>query len=408
MSQRHGGEMKRKKNKARSGTQTRSDMSIKRMVQIMNGDEFDSLRVPGYGYTSLADNPEILAGCRKIASLVSMMTIYLKENTAKGDIRIKNELSKKIDISPCSYMVRKNWVEKIVMDLLVHNRGNSLVWVHTQNGLMGDLEPVAPYRYYFNHDGYGYKIMLDGVPHDPGDDLMHFVFNPDSAYPWLGRGITVPLRDVANNLKQARATEKAFMESKWKPSIVVKVDALTDEFASPEGRKKLIDSYLSTTEVGEPWLIPAEAFDVKEVRPLSLADLAINDAVQLDKRTIASILSCPPFLLGVGEFSQSEWNNFINTTIKDIATILQQTMTRDLIINPKWYLEFNHWSLLSWDLSQVANVMGGYYDRGIVDGNEARSKIGFDPRYGLDELRVLENYIPIDMIGQQNKLGGNK
>ena len=290
------------------------------------------------------------------------------------------------------------------MDLLVHNRGNSLVWVHTQNGLMGDLEPIAPYRYYFNHDGYGYKIMLDGVPHDPGDDLMHFVFNPDSTYPWLGRGITVPLRDVANNLKQARATEKAFMESKWKPSIVVKVDALTDEFSSPEGRKKLIDSYLATTEVGEPWLIPAEAFDVKEVRPLSLADLAINDAVQLDKRTIASILSCPPFLLGVGEFSQSEWNNFINTTIKDIATILQQTMTRDLIINPKWYLEFNHWSLLSWDLSQVANVMGGYYDRGIVDGNEARSKIGFDPRDGLDELKVLENYIPIDMIGNQNKL----
>lgn len=150
-----------------------------------------------------------------------------------------------------------------------------------------------------------------------------------------------------------------------------------------------------------------EAFDVKEVRPLSLADLAINDAVQLDKRTIASILSCPAFLLGVGEFSQSEWNNFINTTIKDIATILQQTMTRDLIINPKWYLEFNRWSLLSWDLSQVANVMGGYYDRGIVDGNEARSKIGLDPRDGLDELKVLENYIPIDMIGNQKKLNNN-
>lgn len=402
---RHGGEMARK-NKNRNRQQVQARNQSNSLVQFLCGDDYESIKVSGY--TSLAENPEVLAGCRKIASLVSMMTIYLKENTTKGDIRIQNELSKKIDISPCSYMVRKNWVEKIVMDLLIHNRGNSVVWVHTHNGLMGDLEPLAPYRYSFRQSGHSYKINVDGIDHEPGDDLVHFVFNPDPEFPWMGRGLTTSLKAVANNLKQARATEKAFMESKWKPSIVVKVDALTEEFASPEGRKKLLDSYIKTTEIGEPWLIPAEAFDVKEVRPLSLADLAINDAVQLDKRTIASILSCPAFLLGVGEFSQSEWNNFINTTIKDIATILQQTMTRDLIINPKWYLEFNRWSLLSWDLSQVANVMGGYYDRGIVDGNEARSKIGLDPRDGLDELKVLENYIPIDMIGNQKKLNNTQ
>ena len=395
-----------RKNKNRNRQQVQARNQTNSLVQFLCGDDYESIKVSGY--TSLAENPEVLAGCRKIASLVSMMTIYLKENTSKGDIRIQNELSKKIDISPCSYMVRKNWVEKIVMDLLIHNRGNSVVWVHTHNGLMGDLEPLAPYRYSFRQDGHSYKINVDGIDHEPGDDLVHFVFNPDPNAPWMGRGLTTSLQAVANNLKQARATEKAFMESKWKPSIVVKVDALTDEFASPEGRKKLLDSYIKTTEIGEPWLIPAEAFDVKEVRPLSLADLAINDAVQLDKRTIASILSCPAFLLGVGEFSQSEWNNFINTTIKDIATILQQTMTRDLIINPKWYLEFNRWSLLSWDLSQVANVMGGYYDRGIADGNEARSKIGLDPRDGLDELKVLENYIPIDMIGNQKKLNNTQ
>lgn len=394
---------RRKKNRSRQQMQTRSDHSLKQLVQILSGDEFDSLKVAGY--TSLADNPEIIAGCRKIASLVSMMTIYLKENTPKGDIRIQNELSKKIDIAPNRYMIRKNWIEKIVMDLLIHNKGNSVVWAHTHGGLLGDLEPVAPHRYYFQTDGsYGYKIIVDGIAHDPGDDLIHFVFNPDPTYPWLGKGLTTPLKDVATNLKQARATENAFMSSKWKPSIVVKVDALTDEFASPEGRKKLLDSYIKTTDIGEPWLIPAEAFDVKEIRPLSLSDLAISDTVQLDKRTIASILSVPPFLLGVGEFSQTEWNNFINTTIKDTATILQQTMTRDLIINPKWYLEFNYWSLMSWDLTQIANVMGGFYDRGIVDGNEARDKIGLEPRDGLDELKVLENYIPIDMIGKQKKL----
>lgn len=396
---------RKKRNRSRSGTATRSssDKSIKQLIQLLGGTEFDSLRVAGY--TTLADNPEVLACARKIAGLVSMMTIYIKENGKKGDVRIQNELSRKLDIAPNRYMVRKNFIEKIVMDLLIHNRGNSVVWVHTKNGLLGDLEPLAPYRYYFETAGdYGYRIIVDGVPHEPGDDLTHFVFNPDPVYPWLGRGLTVPLTDVANTLKQARATEKAFMDSKWKPSIIVKVDALTEEFASPQGRKKLIDSYLKTTNVGDPWLIPAEAFDVKEVRPLSLSDLAINDTVKLDKQTVASIFSCPAFLLGVGEFNQGEWNAFINGMIKEIATILQQTMTRDLIINPKWYVEFNRWSLMSWDLDQIAAVMGGFHDRGIVDGNEARDKIGLGPREGLDELKVLENYIPADMIGKQKKL----
>lgn len=394
---------KKKKKTKETPKEIRSDQSIRQLVQLLTASEFDTIKCAGY--TSLADNPEILAACRKIASLVSMMTIYLKENTDGGDIRIQNELSRKIDIAPNKYMTRKNFVERIVMDMLLHNRGNALVQAHTRQGLIDDLEIIAPYRYYFETNGsYGYNIVLDGVARPPGDDLIHFVFSPDPDYPWCGRGFTVPLKAVANNLKQARATEKAFMESKWKPSIVVKVDALTEEFASPAGRKKLLKSYVETTEVGEPWLIPAEAFDVKEVRPLSLADLAIADTMELDKRTVASIIGVPPFVVGVGEYSQGAWNNFINGPVREIAQIIEQTLTRDLILNPKWHLEMNRWSLMAWDLTQVANVMGNFFDRGLVDGNEARNKIGLEPRDGLDELRALENYIPVSMLDKQKKL----
>ena len=86
-----------------------------------------------------------------------------------------------------------------------------------------------------------------------------FVLNPDSTYPWKGDGYKVALTDVANNLKQAGVTEKGFMESKWKPSIIVKVDAMTDEYSSPEGRRKLLSEYIETGRAGEPWLIPGGA-----------------------------------------------------------------------------------------------------------------------------------------------------
>ena len=189
----------------------------------------------------------------------------------------------------------------------------------------------------------------------------------------------------------------------------LKVDALTDEFSSPEGRKKLLESYVESSGVGEPWMIPAEQFTVEQIRPLSLADLAINDTVQLDKRTVAALLGVPPFVLGVGEYSQNAWNNFIGSTIRPIAREIEQELTRKLILSPKWYFRFNVAALYDYNLQQIATVYESLYERGIVTGNEVRDRMGMEPMDGLDELHILENYIPIDMVGQQKKLnGGNE
>lgn len=361
------------------------------------------------GYTSLDHNPEIMTACRTIAELIGSMTIHLMANTEGGDIRVVNELSRAIDIDPISTMTRSHWMETIVMNMLLYGEGNSIVWPHTWDGMLRSLEPIAasrvilmpddenPYRYY--------KIIIDGATHSP-DSMLHFVYNPDKIYLWKGRGLTVSLRDVANNLKQAAATEKGFMESKWKPSLIVKVDAMTNEFSGPEGRRKLREDYLETGEVGAPWIIPAQQFDVKEVRPLSLSDLAISDMVQLDKRTVASIVGVPPFVLGVGEYNQKAWNNFIQNKIRPICIAIAQEMTKKLILSPKMYLRFNTLSLMDWDLQTLSSVFGSLSDRGIVNGNEVRDRLGMSPVDGLDEYRILENYIPSDMIGMQSKLNG--
>lgn len=362
----------------------------------------DSICVPGY--TSLDKNPEIMTACHRIAELIGSITIHLMRNTERGDDREINALSKMIDITPMPNMTRKTWMEANVMNLLLYGEGNAVVWPHTYQGYLQSLEPISADRVQFLPQGYrDYKILIDGQPHDPAN-MVHFVHNPDRHYLWKGRGLNVSLKDIADNLKQASATEKGFMKSKWKPSLIVKVDAMIDEFSNSQGRRKLREEYIQTGEAGEPWIIPADQFEVQEVRPLSLKDLALSDVVEIDKRAVASILGVPPFVVGVGEYNKDAWNNFIQSTVRTICIGIAQELTKKLIISPDLYLKFNTLSLMDWDIQTISAVFGGLSDKGIVTGNEVRDRIGMSPKEGLDELRILENYIPNDMIGKQKKL----
>ena len=396
------------KKKKNAGQQTRSVQSEKLAKQLLtliqNGD------LECAGYTSLDHDPTILTACQAIATLVGLVSWHIMENTDNGDKRIKNELSRKIDIDPNSFTTRADFYEAIAMNMLLYGNGNAVVRPHTEGGYLRDLEVVPMNRVTFVPDdpfGYGYWIYIDGVRYDP-KDLLHFRLHPDKHYPWKGTGINVSIKDVANNLKQASHTEKAFLASEYKPPLIVKVQAMGEEFQTPEGRKNISDDYLKTSGAGEPWIIPAEQMEVQSVKPLTLQDLAIADTVKLNKETAAAIVGVPPFLVGVGEFKQTEYNNFIQTTVRAIVNKIQQTMTKGIILSPNWYIKGNVWALLDWDLAKITQVFTAGGDRGWITGNEFRDRINLEPKEGLDELKVLENYIPADMSGNQSKLiGGN-
>lgn len=390
--------MSRRKRRTSAPEKVRNMSMSPAAFWIANGD----LCVPGY--TSLDKSPEVLTCCRRIAELIASATIYLMNNTADGDVRIVNELSRAVDINPMPNMTRSTWMEGIVMTMLLYGRGNAIVMPHTWQGYLQSLEPISATRVSFMpENGYrDYKVLIDGVPKNP-ENLLHFVYNPDPVYLWKGQGVTVALRDLADTLKQASHTEKAFMSSEYKPSIIVKVDALTDEFASPEGRQKLLDSYVKPSRSGEPWLIPAEQFSVEQVKPLSLADLAISDTVKLNKQAVAAILGVPAFMLGVGTYNRDEYNAFIQSKIMTLAKSIAQELTKKLILSPSWYWQFNVWSLIDYDLKSVSDVLLAGSDRGFVNGDEWRDRMHMSPA-GLKEYKVLENYIPYDLSGAQKKL----
>jgi HK97 family phage portal protein len=397
--------MAKKRNRKSAGQTRASEAELQqKIVKLMEFINTEGIACGGY--RSLDKDPTIVTACKKYAGLVGLVSWHIMENLeGGGDRRIKNELSRKIDITPNEFMTRQHFYEAIAMNLLLYGDGNCVVRPHTEGGYLRDLEVIPANRVQFQGDptGYGYKIFIDGIEYDP-QDLLHFALTPDKNQLWKGTGFRVAIKDVADNLKQAAATEKAFNNSKWKPPMIVKVDGLTKEFADKGGRSKMVEDYISTAEEGQPWIIPAQQMEVQSVKPLTLQDLAIADTVTLNKKTVATIVGVPPFFVGMGEFKKDEFNNFVTNDLRKVVECIAQTMTKGLIMSPNWYIKGNIWQLLDWDLSTITQVFTAFGDRGWITGNEARDKINMEPKEGLDELKVLENYIPADMTGNQKKL----
>lgn len=391
--------------KHRAKPTARDEPAQKRsLVWVADQNSWKSLECTGY--VPLSQNPEVCTAVDTIARLIGSMTIHLMRNTSAGDVRVIDELAKKVDINPNQNLTRSEFVRWIVRTMMLDGDGNAVVYPKTRAGYLKDLIPIPAAYTAFVPDGeYGYKIMISGQEYKP-DRLLHFRCNPGRFYPWLGEGYRLTLADVAQNLRQAAATEKGFMSSEYKPSLIIKVDALVDEFSSPEGRDKLLESYCRAGQAGEPWLIPAQQFDVQQVKPLTLSDLALADFVKLDKQTVASILGIPSFVLGVGDFSRDAWNSFVNTTIMPMAQNIQQELTQKLLLSPDLYFRFNSWSLYSYSITEMVEAGGQMVDRMALRRNEWRNWVGLPPDPDMDDLLALENYVPADRLGDQAKLNG--
>lgn len=375
---------------------------------------FESLKCRGY--VSLAESPEVSTAVNTIATLVGAMTIHLMRHTSfqtergpvAADVREFSPLSRLVDITPNRHMNRSAFVQWIIRTLYLEGRGNCVVWPRTDRGRITELVPIPAAYVSFVPDGlWGYRIAINGREYDP-ESLLHFTLNPGAYYPWKGTGYHIALADVANSLKQAAATSKSFMSDKWKPSLIVKVDAFNEEMSTRAGRKKILDDYVDAGESGAPWVIPADQIDVKEVRPLTLSDLALADFVKLDKGTVASILGVPGFVLGVGEFKREEWNSFISSKIMPVAQILEQELTRKLTVDENLFFRFNSRSLLSYSMEELVKAGSEMVDRMAMRRNEWRDWMGLDPDPDMDELLALENYIPADRLGDQSKLTGGE
>lgn len=391
---------KNRRNKRQNSRDAPAQGSTGSMVGLVTPQNFRALLCAEY--RPLSECPEVAAAVNVYANSVAAMTIHQMENTKRGDIRVRDDLSRVVDIEPNRIQTHQAFYSTIVRALILY--GNQVTIPEYSRGRLRQLKPVPPGLVSFvsTGDPWNYRISIGGTEFRP-DEVLHFVFNPDMERPWRGLGMTVGLRDAVKAIRATGDTKNALMESPM-PSVIVKVDGLNELMQSPEGREKLAAQYVDSTSKGKPWFIPARVLEVSTVKPLTLADLAISTSIELDKKTIASLLGVPPYLIGVGSFNRDEYNNFIQTNCMFIAQAIQQTLTRGIGENPARYWRFNPRGLLDYDLQTKANVAKLYMDSIAMYRNEGRDWIGLPPDENMDELLALENYIPATMAAKQKKL----
>ena len=384
-------------------TRSKKEQDQQQMIALMN----DLNTFIPKGYTKLSKCPEVIMAVDKIADLVSNMTIHLMQNTDNGDQRIKNALSRKIDIDPLRNVNKKNWLKSIVRCLLLEGDGNAVVKpVYTKDGLIDDLIVVPAKDFSFNtgkdfEDKY--TIQIKNKKYDP-DDLVHFVLNPDQDNVHIGKSYRIQLRQLTESLKAADEIEKEFMNGRIMPSLIIKFNG--DFQAFEERREAIKNAYFKQSD--NLCIIPGNLFDFEQVKPLSLNDIALTDTVLQNKKTLAGLLGVPAFFVGAGEYNADEYNAFIREKVASIAKTIEQTLTQKLLISPDYYFKFNIRSLYNYDMQTTEQVGTELYRNGIITGNEVRDWMGLSPKEGLDELVILENFIPVQDVGNQKKLeGGN-
>ena len=354
----------------------------------------------GSGYHRMCDAPEVASAIWIIADLVSSMPIHLLEKHGVGDRRIRDALAHKIDVDPWSLSTRKDWVHWIVQTMLID--GESVVIPQTAGMMISDLVPAPDAKLYRPPNSQTYFARYKGHEFEAGN-ILHFRLRPDPSCPWRGIGCQVQLQQVVDSIIQTAETKTAYMSSEYKPPIVIAVNS-DSPLSEEKERTKFITKYLKRKDKSAPLIVPADLMKIEQMKPLSLTDLAIKDGVELDKKTVASILDVPGFLLGVGTFNKEEYNTWISRRIMAISRSIEQELTKKILYSEERYFRLNARALYSYSLKDLAEIALDLRNAGMMTGNEGRNWLDLPPVDGLDELVLLENYLPADRLGDQKKL----
>lgn len=331
-----------------------------------------------------------------IGGLLGALTLQVWQSKGNTKERLKNAKSYWLDIEPVRGATRLEWTKKVVRTM--YERGVCFVSVETDSA------------------GNQLKILDDALVQTDGTvrcykqnvvykatDLLRFSVGTKPALE--------ALKQTNDNLRMAAALKARFLKNSFIPKMVVKVDvdmsALTDE---NDKRLKVLQNVIArSSESGQPIVFEQGFAEIQELKGRTYDELGLDVALKDEQLKVAAFFGLPAFLVGAGSFDREEYNLFIKTTFMTLVRMFEQQLSR-VFASKDVYVKYNTERLLSIDLSEQMSFVSECLAQGIMTPNEARQKLGLTPSTakGMNDFRILENYVPVSQLGDQAKLNKKK
>lgn len=372
-----------------------------------------SLLFGGYTKKNAIGLSAFFAATNLISNSIALMPI--SENQLNDNKRTVVENS---NITPLFYnmfLTKFNVLKKIVEDVIL--KGNAYLYItRDEAGHPKSLTYLRPSQvaiqyneltqdlYYLvtSSNKVSKKKILD-------KDMCHFVMHSNDGV----NGLSI-LSYATRTIDSANATEqsaKQFFDGGCSINGIIR---LKNPLVSDKQRNEIRQNW-SQIHGGDNCSGIAVLSGVEDFTPITSDP---NKSQMLETRRfnvteIARWFNINPILLGDlshTSYSDIEQANieFVQHTLLPWIEMIQNELTRKLIVNRKRYIDLDENTLLKSNKTNMANYCKTLVSGGIMTPNEARIQIGLNPMEGADDLVIPFTKISDNKVnGDGNKTDNN-
>ena len=366
-----------------------------------------SLLFGGYTKKNAIGLSAFFAATNLISNSIALMPI--SENQLNDNKRTVVENS---NITPLFYnmfLTKFNVFKKIVEDVIL--KGNAYLYINRDEaGHPKSLTYLRPSQvaiqyneltqdlYYLvtSSNKVTKKKILD-------KDMCHFVMHSNDGV----NGLSI-ISYATRTIDSANATEqsaKQFFDSGCSINGIVR---LKNPIVSDKQRNEIRQNW-SQIHGGDNCSGVCVLSGVEDFTPITSDP---NKSQMLETRRfniteVARWFNINPILLG--DLSHTSYNDieaanieFVQHTLLPWIEMLQNELTRKLIVNKKRYIDLDENVLLKSNKTNMANYCKTLVTGGIMTANEARAQLGLNPMDGADDLVIPFTKISDNKINTNN------
>lgn len=366
--------------------------------------------------------------CLKILSeTLGKMPLKFYQQTEKGRIKAKSDsMAYHLTVRPNRYMTPSTfWT---TMEFNCNHHGNAYAWINTVYHRSGysvlGIYPMQPDCVTVTIDDKGIFGGKGNVYYQYTDPQTgkEYVFKDDAVLhfkTWLTSDglLGKSVRDILRDTVTGATSADTYMGNLYKNGMTATMALQYTGDLDKERQNALIKRYTSlmsgVKNIGK--VVPVPVGMTLQPLNIKLADAQFYELKKYTALQIAAAFGVKPNHLN--DYEKSSYANSEHQQISFLIDTMLYRLTQyeqeinykcctDQQIKDGYFYKFNDKVLLRTDSKTQMDIMRDGVQNAIYKPNEARGMIDLPWADGGDQLICNGNYIPISMVGEQYKKGG--